>query len=66
MNKFDMDTTVANINVLLSKKGTSVADGTGIISGKINTITDKKELDLVSGALESWGQVWGNVWFAIG
>ncbi|EKE01556.1 MAG: hypothetical protein ACD_21C00105G0005 [uncultured bacterium] len=64
----DVDTVAADINQLVSKKRMNMGDGVNIASGKITAITDKKELDLISGSggLESWGQVWAKAWFAIG
>ena len=61
MNK-DINTTAADINMLLSKKGGIAADGSTIISAKINPITSEKELDLISGSGAGWGQAYVQVW----
>jgi hypothetical protein len=64
MNR-NLDTTAADINMFLSKKSKSITDSTYVISGKINPIADKREMDLISGGLETWGQLWGEAWFAV-
>lgn len=61
----DTNTTAIDAKLLLVKTSKNASDGNNIISGKINPIINKKALDIISGGIETWGEIWGDVWFAM-
>lgn len=47
-----------NTTKLLLNESQVISSDNNIISGKINPIIDKSTLDIISGGIESWVELW--------